>query len=381
MRVALIAHSDSPWAPPYSRYLRDRGHPVIVISFHPRQIPGIQVEYVGVERADGSLPKSIYLRRLPRVRQVLRRWRPDVVLATYYRSNGLIGALTKRSALVVSSRGTDQTWGLPGCLNGRLARWIGDRAELVHTSSQALAESLMVSGIEPEKIVVIPLGVDSQEFTPRPGPRQPGPARILCTRKHYPIYDNDTIVRALAILQQEGLAFECSFAGTGPTLETTRRLAEDLGLSSRVRFLGEVEPTEVPGLLHWADVYVSAARSDGAPSSLFEAMSCGVFPVVSDIRANRDWVVPGRTGYLCGVGRAIEWADGIRFAWDDPVRRATAAAINRPLIQRNCDRVTGLGRIEDLLHRALALHRRHKDSRPRLDEQASDGISEARTDR
>jgi glycosyltransferase involved in cell wall biosynthesis len=362
MRVALIAHSDSPWAPPYSRYLRDRGHPVIVISFHPRQIPGIEVEYVGVGRADGSLPKTVYLRHLPRVRQVLRRWRPDVVLATYYRSNGLIGALTKSSALVVSSRGTDQTWGLPGCLNRRLTRWIGDRAELVHASSPELAESLTRSGIEPEKIAVIPLGVDSQEFTPRQGARQPGPARILCTRKHYAVYDNNTIVRALSILRQEGLPFECHFAGTGPTLGATRRLAEDLGLSPGVRFLGEVEPTEVRELLHWADVYVSAARSDGAPSSLFEAMSCGVFPVVSDIRANRDWVVPGRTGHLCGVGRAIEWADGIRFAWDNPGLRAAAAAANRSLIEKHCDRATGLGKIEDLLHRALALHRRHKDS-------------------
>ena len=380
MRIALMAHSNSPWAPPYSRFLRDRGHPVIVISFHPKQIPGIQVEYVGVTRADGSLPKAIYLRRLPRVRQLLRRWRPDVVLATYYRSNGLIGALTKRSALVVSSRGTDQTWGLPGCLNRKLTRWIGDRAELVHASSPELAASLAVSGIEPAKIAVIPLGVDSHEFTPRRGPRQAGPARILCTRKHYPIYDNDTIVRALAILQSGGLSFESCFAGTGPTLEATRRLARDLGLSPRVRFLGDVEQTVVRDLLHWADVYVSAARSDGAPSSLFEAMSCGVFPVVSDIRANRDWIAPGRTGYLCSVGQASEWAAGIRFAWDDPMRREAAAAINRPLIERCCDRAAGLRKIEDLLHRALALHRRHDDSRLGTDQQASNGVSEAPTD-
>jgi len=379
MRVALIAHSDSPWAFPYSRYLRDRGHPVLVLSFHPKQIPGIQVEYVGVNRADGSLPKTIYFRRLPRIRQLLRAWRPDVVLATYYRSNGLIGALTKRSALIVSSRGSDQTWGLPECLNRRLARWIGSRAELVHASSQELAESLTMSGIEPAKITVIPLGVDSQEFTPRPGPREPGPARILCTRKHYPIYDNDTIVRALAILQQADLDFESRFAGTGPTLEATIALAQSLGLSPRVRFLGDVEPTQVRDLLHWADVYVSAARSDGAPSSLFEAMSCGVFPVVSDVRANRDWIVAGRTGYLCRVGQASEWADGIRFAWDDPMRRAAAAAVNRPLIERCCDRVAGLPKIEDLLHRAIALHRPHGQSTQGIDGPSSRGAPEART--
>ena len=358
MRVALIAHSNSPWAAPYSRYFLAQGHPLILVSFHPRPIPGVPTEFVGGEKADGTTPKSLYLRRVPRVRSLLRRWNPDVVLATYLRSNGLIGALTKCSALVVSSRGADQDWALPMGLGRCLTRWIGDRAELIHASSPELEESLTSLGIERDKIAVVPLGVDSREFTPRPGPRAAGPARILCLRKHFPIYDNDTIVRALARLKAEGFLFECRFAASGPTLPLTQRLAGDLGLSTRVRFVGELEPSQVRDQLHWTDIYVSASLSDGAPSSLFEAMSCGVFPVVSDIRANRDWVVHGQTAYLCRVGQASDFAEGIRFAWADPARREAAAAINRLLIETRCDRAAGLRKIDELLQRAIALYRR-----------------------
>src|SRR5206468_12727289 len=89
MRVALIAHSNSPWAAPYSRYLLAQGHPLVLISFHPTPIPGVPTEFVGGAKPDGTTPKSFYLRRVPRVRSLLRRWNPDVVLATYMRTNGL----------------------------------------------------------------------------------------------------------------------------------------------------------------------------------------------------------------------------------------------------------------------------------------------------
>src|SRR5712671_3288300 len=264
MRVGLIAHSNSPWAPFYARYMRERGHDLLLISFHPKVLQGVDQRYVGAEEADGRLPKLTYLRSVPKVRRLLRAWRPDVVLATYVRSNGLIGALTKGSALVVSTRGADHDWGLPPWLNRRIMRWIGDHAELVHASSPELAESMSACGIAEGKIVVIPLGIDAVQFSPRTTPRIPGPARILCNRKHFPVYDNDTIVRALALLDREGFEFECRFAGTGPTLAGTERLAGELGLLDRVKFLGDCEHDEMPGLLHWSDIFVSAAQSDGA---------------------------------------------------------------------------------------------------------------------
>jgi len=357
MRVALVVHSDSPWAPFYARHLRDRGHTVVVISFHPKSIPGIDVEYVGQRIADGTLPKTIYLRRVPVVRRILRRFRPDIVLATYVRSNGLVAALTKQSALVISTVGADHGWGVSRVLDRWFARWVCGRAECLHAVSPELFESLVASGVEPSRITIIPVGIDARLFTPCATPRDPGPPRILGTRKHYPVYDNETLVRALGLLHEEGFPFECRFAGKGPTLEAARRLARDLGLSGQVRFLGEVESTDVPALLRWADIYVSATLSDGAPSSLFEAMSCGVFPVVSDIRANRDWLVPDRTGILCRVGRPSDWARGIRSAWEDPERRKQAAPINRHLVETRCDMARGLVRMESLLRKALRLYR------------------------
>ncbi|MCK6455875.1 MAG: glycosyltransferase [Phycisphaerae bacterium] len=353
MRVCFIAHTNSPWAPYYAQYLQSRGHDVHVISFHPKPIPGIRVHYVGADSATGELPKFIYLLRARRVRNLIRTIAPDVVMATYVRSNGLIGALTKRTPLVISSRGTDGGFPLPKFLQDRLLRWIGRRADLLHASSAELAEALIAIGLPAERFTVFPLGTDPAVFAPRCGPRDAGPPRIICTRKHDPIYDNETIVRALARLRDARFEFEFRFVGSGTTIEKTRSLVRAFSLDDRVRIFGDVDHVQVPDHLRWADVYVSAAKSDGAPSSLFEAMSCRVFPVVTDIRANRDWLRNGENGLLFPVGDDARCAEALRRAATDAPLRERAGEINRRTIIERLDRNRLLEQLESLLQRAI----------------------------
>jgi glycosyltransferase involved in cell wall biosynthesis len=358
MRVCFISHSNSPWAPYYARYFQERGHEVHLISFHPKPIPGITMHYVGATPADGRLPKWIYLWRVPRVRRLLRKLHPDVVMATYVRSNGLVGALTKCSPLVVSTRGsTGYHFGLPLALNAWLVRWIAGRADLLHASSDELVEGFESFGVSRDKFTVIPLGTDTGAFAPRGGPRPFGPLRIICTRKHDPLYDNETILRALARLKGEGLEFQFRFAGSGSVLDRNRSIARGLGLSDQVEFRGEVSHEQVPEQLRWADLYVSAAESDGAPSSLFEAMSCQLFPVVTDVRANRDWITHRKNGYLFRVHDDEDCAAGLRFAVAHPEVVSQALQDNRTMVAERLDRTRGLAKLERLLEKAAGMRR------------------------
>jgi glycosyltransferase involved in cell wall biosynthesis len=359
MRVCFISHSNSPWAPYYTRYFQERGHEVHLISFHPKTIPGITMHYVGAQPADGRLPKWIYLWRVPRVRRLLRKLRPDVVMATYVRSNGLVGAMTKCSPLVVSSRGViDYEFGLPPGINERLLRWIAGRADLLHASSDELAEGFERSGVPRDKFTVIPVGTDTGIFTPREGPRPPGPPRLICTRKHDALYDNETIIRALARLRSDGLDFEFRFTGSGSRIDANRRLVAELGLNDGVEFRGDVAHEQVPGELRWADLYVSAAESDGAPSSLFEAMSCKLFPVVTDVRANRDWINHRNNGYLFRFHDDGNCAEGLRFALTHLEIVSQALEENRRMVAERLDRAAGLAKLEKLLEKAAGMRRR-----------------------
>ena len=318
------------------------------------------MHYFGVSGRTGELPRTIYLRKALAVRRLLRRLRADVTLATYYRSNGLVAALTKCGPLVLSTRGVDVDFPLPAFLNTLLIRWMAGRAELLHASSPELAEAFERHGISRERFTVIPLGTDPQRFQPRLGPRTPGPARILCTRKHHLLYDNPTIVRALALLRDEGLDFRCRFVGTGTHIHETRALVQSLKLADHVEFLGELDHDRIPEQLAWADLYVSAATSDGSPSSLFEAMSCGFFPVVTDVVANRCWIRHRENGYLFTVGDAGACAEGLRFAWRSSDQVREGCLRNRQTIVKKLNRKAGLARLEALLERAVEVHARRR---------------------
>ena len=54
--------------------------------------------------------------------------------------------------------------------------------------------------------------------------------------------------------------------------------------------------------LHSGSCYISASLSDGTANSLLEAMAAGLFPIVSDIPANREWIADGENGMLFPPG-------------------------------------------------------------------------------
>lgn len=350
MHICLIAHSDAPWTGHYVRIFRSRGHRVSLLSFSPAPVDGAEFYYVGPPSQSRKNPKWAYLFYIPRVRKLLRSLRPDVLLATYFRSNGLVASMASNAPLVISTRGVDQTFPL-GFLGRALTRWICKRADSIHASSRDLADSLIALDVPTRKVTAIPVGTFPDLFVPSSEVRAPGAARIVCTRKHHPIYDNVVIVEALKALRTSGFDFSCTFIGTGTSIDETIRASRDRGLEEHVSFLGEVPHERLPDLLRQADIYISASRADGTSSSLLEAISTCLVPVVSDIPANRTWIRHKKSGFLFQVGDSIACASGIAWAWANRDRIASALVNSRQAVIEKGDCYTNTLQLEQLLER------------------------------
>src|SRR5262249_39055679 len=89
-------------------------------------------------------------------------------------------------------------------------------------------------------------------------------------------------------LHQSGLTdYEFSIIGEGPAVRFWKRWAANLGLSTKVKFVGKIPRAELP---HWyaaANVLVFPALRDSGGSALLEAMARSV-PIVC-----LDWAGPG----------------------------------------------------------------------------------------
>ncbi len=90
--------------------------------------------------------------------------------------------------------------------------------------------------------------------------------------------------------------YSCDIVGEGPRRAGLERLRDELGLTDRVHFHGQLAGHEVERIVGRAHVYVSLAESDGTSLGLLEALALGAVPVLSDIPANRPWVSHGETG-------------------------------------------------------------------------------------
>lgn len=108
-----------------------------------------------------------------------------------------------------------------------------------------------------------------------------------------------------------------------------RRLATDLGVSGRTRFLGAVPQQHVPALIRGCAVVATVPWYEPFGITPLEAMACGRPVVGSAVGGLLDTVLPGQTGELVEPRDPEALARTLRRLLDDPVRRASYGEAGR----------------------------------------------------
>jgi glycosyltransferase involved in cell wall biosynthesis len=137
-----------------------------------------------------------------------------------------------------------------------------------------------------------------------------------------------------------------TFVGNGYLLSSLKKHVHDKGLSDHITFLGGVDNSLLPEILHQNDIYLSASLRDGTSLSLLEAMSTGIFPIVSNIRANSDWLENGVNGLLYKADNPEDLVKCILKVRDNPELVVTAVQRNRNKVVEEGDRKTNMKRLE-----------------------------------
>ena len=202
-----------------------------------------------------------------------------------------------------------------------LDRWMYGRFAGIASNSEATRKALSVHiNAEAQMMRVIPNGVDATRFESRlPRPREPKTTElvILSIGRLTGVKDQATVIRAIA--QVEGARL--MLAGDGPLRGELEALASQLGVQSRVEFLGI--RNDIPQLVAESDLYVQSSRWEGFCLAVVEAM-CGGLPCIVSRNAGLQEVV-GQAGTYFEPGNAQELASAIRILSGDPSRRAALA--------------------------------------------------------
>jgi glycosyltransferase involved in cell wall biosynthesis len=140
--------------------------------------------------------------------------------------------------------------------------------------------------------------VDTTEFIP--AARPPRPLTLLLGGNQYQRYRVEAALRTLAELPDARLlvAGRLSFAATEPEGHRTfDELSRSLGVGERVELVGTYTQSDAPALLRRADILLHTKYNDPCPSTVLEAMSCGL-PIVFSSSGG----VPELVGEDAGLG-------------------------------------------------------------------------------
>lgn len=222
-----------------------------------------------------------------------------------------LGSDSSGAAFVFTSHDPLAVMNLEPKRSRRLAsHWVMSRADAVvalsHLEAAFQRQHYPLSGAIQE---VIPNGIDpgNYQYARRNDAGKSRPWQILFVGQLIEMKKADVLLQALALLPQPA---ELELAYHNATLETgLRRLAADLGLGERVRFLGPETPEELAALYQRADVFVLSSVAEALPSVVTEAMLCGTPIVATDVGGVREQL--GGYGVVVPAGQVRPLAAAI----------------------------------------------------------------------
>jgi glycosyltransferase involved in cell wall biosynthesis len=299
------------------RALREAGHEVTLVGPRFYEQAGFGGESRMVAWARRLLPGFLgemaeLAYNLPAYRRLKAAWRAEKPDFIYERCNlyFLAGAwLSRRHGarlfLEVNSPLADERETHGGLhlawLARRLERWTWRSAERVLPVSRVLADHLVANGVDPDRITVIPNGVDLARFPARRDPRPPGPVTLGFVG----------FVRAWHALDQviDGMATgdagtRLVVVGDGPAVADLRALAARHGIADRVTFLGLVPPDQVATVVAAFDIALQpSATPYASPLKIFDYMAAGCAIVAPDQPNLREILTDGETALLFDPSR------------------------------------------------------------------------------
>jgi glycosyltransferase involved in cell wall biosynthesis len=293
----------------------------------------VAMECLGMDSAADLLAGFV------RFRRIVREFAPDVIHSHMFHAT-MLGRLVRLATPVpcmISTMHTAYDGGRLRAIAYRATDWLTDIS--TNVSCEAVEEFVASGAVRAGRMVTIHNGIAVDEFRPSPAARAriresfavPEGCRLLVAAgrlgwsKDYP-----NMFNALALLPGD-LEFKLVIAGDGALRESLEQMVGQLGLSSRVQFLGIRR--DIPDLMAAADVFVLSSVGEGFGLVVAEAMACECVVVATDSGGVRE--VLGTAGFLVPSRDPGALAKAVQAACSLPAD--AAAELGRAARQRVVD--------------------------------------------
>lgn len=154
---------------------------------------------------------------------------------------------------------------------------------------------------------------------------------ITMVGRLHPVKAHHLGIRAFAEIAPRFPDLRLVVVGDGVERANLERLANELGVSSRIHLLGFRD--DIPDILTLSDIFLLPSRSEALPVSVIEAMRAGLPVIASRVGALPELVEDGESGILTEAGDVIGLSKALQRLLDDPTFGKRLGARGRTIFE------------------------------------------------
>ncbi len=246
-------------------------------------------------KEDGGNPGL--LKKYFKVKKIIKKINPDFVNAHYLTSHGFLAALIKKTAkfrfkLIQSAWGTDiLVTPYKNNIYYKITKFCLNAADLTTSDSEYMTK--VIYDISPVQTMTFIFGLDK---LPEIKPEDKEKNLFYSNRMLAENYNIDEVIRLFHKISESNKDARLIITHDGPRKLELQQLVKKLQIEDKVNFEGFVSIADQISFYNKSQFYISIPTSDSTSVSLIEAMAYGCIPIVSDIPANREWIIDGENG-------------------------------------------------------------------------------------
>jgi Glycosyltransferase len=275
----------------------------------------IPVKYV-ITESKGHFRKKIELYK--KMSKILSNWQPDTVHAHLEYRYAWLYCLWNKTPIVQTIH--SQPYRIKSASVLFLYKLLRGKSliyPVVVTKNNAHEFGKLFHETE-ENIYIIPNPINCEKFAVLNRAYSSETINFVFIARFEEIKNHDMLLKALHIAEKKVPNICLKLAGDGALLEKEKQFAEQLGIKSKVIFMGQ--RNDIPDILRESDVCVISSKSEAFSLSLVEAMAAGL-PVIATAVGGMKDIVEGN-GYLVKNDDENAFADAmIDLATDESKRR------------------------------------------------------------
>ena len=310
MKILILSDPSSPHTIKWVNSLHRKGIEIFLFGlskYDPTQYDdGIRIESLQTPdsikaKLDGNFLKLIYLTAFPRLKKIIRTFKPDILHAHYAASYGLIGAFTGFHPFILSVWGIDiLKFPNNSVLHKRMIEYSLKKADKVLATSYYLAKE--TNKYTSKEILITSFGIDTDKFKPKiVDPIFKKDDIVIGTVKSMERkYGIEYLIKSFSIIKQKypHKNLKLLLVGGGSLEDKFKQMIDELGITDSSIITGQISFNKVADYHNQLTIAVYVSKVESFGVSILESSACEKPVVVSDVGGLPEVVENDVTGVI-----------------------------------------------------------------------------------